>query len=339
MMSAIRKQQKLKVLITIDVEEEGLFRDRYPLQVKDVENVPFLSVLDALVQKHALRPSLLVSYQVIRHQPHAEYLIALNEKWNGELGLHLHPWNTPPLVDLPYAEPICSEKMPDDLLAAKLQTLIDRFIRLGQYPTAFRMGRFNLGHRLFGVLEKTPVIVDSSIAPMRCYYRELNHFSAPSDPYYPDPRCPTRPGGSSILEVPVTILPLVKSAGPMLAHMAARRPTMVPWISKMAMYGGSIPAQPNWTGLAIVKMAILLHLLRGGHALTITLHSSELMPGGSPLRKTWHQVRQFLDRLDHLLEWLRQWAHVEPVTLSALARQMQAVGDPGPPASHGLKIN
>jgi hypothetical protein len=306
----------LKVVVTIDVEEEGLFRGRYHSHGSSVNNVSELTKLDSIFREWGVRPTLLVTYPVAAHERHQHFLMNLRDKWHGEIGAHLHWWNTPPLEKLPYPEPIPSRLIPRELLQAKISKLFGVLKSMGASPTSFRMGRFNMSPGLFSVLKDTGITVDSSIAPMHRYLGGPDHLCAPIDPYFPDPDDPRRQGASKLLEVPITNVPIVGGLG----HFLERLPeSLIPrdWVSWFAMYLGSLSVQPMGTGLRRMKAAACLHRARGGRVLTIFFHSSELMPGANPQHSTDHQVGRFLKRLRDFFAWLHS-QQAEFLTLSEI---------------------
>ena len=139
------------------------------------------------------------------------------------------------------------------------------------------------------------------------------------------PTIPTRPilpraGHSTMLEVPLTILPILPGAGSFFRLMESLPFPPSRWTAWTAQHLASLPAQPVWTGLKRLKMACRLHRRRGGRVLTVLLHSSELMPGGCPRHSRREQVTGFLKRLHAFLSWVRNDLQVEPVTLTDLAR-------------------
>jgi len=308
----------VKLAVTIDVEEEGLFSGRYESRDAAVKNVGELLRLDRIFKAWGIRPTLLITYQAARHGPYHELLMGLKERWRGEIGAHLHPWNTPPLEPLPYPEPVPSECIPSELLSAKLRSLLDSIEAMGTVPVSFRMGRFNMGPRMFTILEESGVRVDSSIAPMHKYYGGPDHLSAPADPYFPDPTNPCAPGASKILEVPMTILPLTRRLGEFLDRIENTGLLPRPWIPWFARNLASLPAQPFWTGPMRLKAAVRLHRARGGKVLSIFFHSSELMAGGSPVSPTNENIEALLAKLNSLLEWLTVEINAESCTLSEL---------------------
>jgi hypothetical protein len=49
----------------------------------------------------------------------------LKNRWNAEVGAHLHYWNTPPIVIDSIRAPTPSELLSEDILEAKMRSLID----------------------------------------------------------------------------------------------------------------------------------------------------------------------------------------------------------------------
>lgn len=308
----------MKLAVTIDVEEEGLFLNRYDRGKTSVENIARLVRLDPIFHEWGIRPTLLLTYPVARNGRCADLLNELRERWQGEIGAHLHHWNTPPFVDLPHADPVPSDLIPEDVLASKLENLLSAIRNTGVSPTSFRMGRFNMGQRMFSVLETSSISVDSSVAPMRHYYGGPNHLAARTDPYFPNPKKPLDEGTSRILEAPVTILPALEGLGVVLEKWRRWGPLSERWAPRFAMYLGSLAAQPMWTGFRRLQAAVRLHASRGGEVLTVFFHSSELMPGGCPQHRNAQDVDRFLAKLERFIAWLRRDMQAESITLSEL---------------------
>ena len=308
----------MKLAVTIDVEEEGLFSGNYDLQGSSVKNVTNLRALAPIFMDLGIRPTLLVSYQVARDKGHHEFLAQLRENWGAEIGAHLHTWNTPPFEPSPHAMPVPSELISTEILKAKFLTLLDSLNIMGINPVSFRMGRFNMGPKMFSVLEQSCIRVDSSIAPMRRYYGGPDHLTAMTDPYFPDPQALLSEGTSHILEVPVTILPIFPGLGVMLERLAGSNILPGRWVSWFAQYLGSIPSQPMLTGLGRLKTAVRLHSIRKGEVITVFFHSSELLPGGCPQHPTFGHVELFLEKLRRFLTWLITEIKVESLTLSEI---------------------
>lgn len=221
------------------------------------------------------------------------------------------------MESLPFPQPVPSELMPERLLQAKTENLLEAFKPIGIEPASFRMGRFNMGPKMFSILQRTGIRVDSSIAPTQSYYGGPDHRYAPWDPYFPDPSDLCGTGASRILEAPITIVPLAPRLNLFLDRL---RRTAVPekWVSRIPLHLGALPAQPMWMGLRRLQAAVLLHRKRGGEVLTMFFHSSELMPGGCPQHQTEADVERFLNKLSRFFSWLYTEVTPESLTLSQL---------------------
>ncbi len=92
----------MKLVISLDVEEEGLFSGRYPRE-SGVTNVAELRRLEFIPREFGLPLTLLVSYRVARDPAACQVLARWRDLYRAEIGVHLHPWSTPPFADLPVA--------------------------------------------------------------------------------------------------------------------------------------------------------------------------------------------------------------------------------------------
>lgn len=310
----------LKLSVTIDVEEEGLFSGKYEKENCSAKNLAHLGKLDPIFKEYGIRPTLLIAYQVAKNRQYGETVMKHCHNWDGEVGAHLHHWNTPPIIDLPHKDPIPSDLIPKDILSEKIGNLFEAIKEWSHEPTSFRMGRFNLGPRVLELLHGTSIKVDSSVAPLRRQYGGPNHIDAGSDPYYPDLLDPSRQGRSAILEAPITITPIFGNSGQWLGKLDKTRLFGGDLINTLAEKGASIPAQPMWTGLKRMKLAAALHKNRGGQVINIFFHSSELMPMGAPKHPTEHEIGLFIKKLGDFFQWLAKKYGYESVTLTQLKK-------------------
>ena len=215
----------MKLVISIDVEEEGLFSGHYPRTPPGVTNVAELARLAFIPREFGLPLTLLVTYQVARDPAACRVLAQWRDRYGAEIGLHLHHWNTPPFADLPDPEPVASEKLPRGLLRDKFANLTDQVRNaLEVTPRSFRMGRFDAGRKVFGLLPEFGLEVDSSVAPLTRKNPDPRFFLAPADPF---PLAEIEPEGRPLLEVPITMVPVVAGTPELVARLAAVAPP--PW--------------------------------------------------------------------------------------------------------------
>ncbi len=305
----------MKLAITIDVEEEGLFSGEYPRTPPGVTNVAELSRLEFIPREFGFPLTLLVSYQVALDPAACRVLAHWQETYGAEIGAHLHPWNTPPFADLPYAEPITSELLPASLLEDKFAGLMGQVRRsLGVTPRSFRMGRLDWGPRVMALLPRFGLKVDSSIAPLTEKSSRLEDFLAPADPFFLQGL-----SGAPVLEAPLTLVPLIPGTPRAIYRLAAGLP---PRLGRRVLdrfrYLGATGVQPAWFPLASMQLAAWLHQRRGGRVLTMFFHSSELQPGASRAFPTEAAVNRLVAKIRSFLNWLAKSWTVDGATLSDL---------------------
>ena len=296
----------MRIAVTIDVEEEGLFSGRYSPVAEGVTNVARLDRLAWLARDLGLPLTLLADYPVIADSGCAALLTRWREDLGAEIGAHLHPWNTPPFDDA--VDNLDSGSMPPELVAAKLARLRDMITdRTGTAPVSFRMGRWDFSDTVRRAVEDAGFLVDSSVVPLKTTPAGNDWFNAPADPHFL--------GSGDLFEVPPTMVPVFPAA----ARLAARSgPTAMRKFSTFMAVG----VQPVWYSLAAMKLAAILHERRGGEVLTLFFHSSELLPGASPHFPTEDSVTAFLDKLRAFFDWLGQRTELSGCTLSDLRSQL-----------------
>lgn len=309
----------LKLVITVDVEEEGLFSGSYPRIPKGVQNVRELQRLEWITSEFGLPLTLLVTYQVAIDPACQQILHFWKENLKAEIGAHLHHWNTPPFLDSPLPEPIPSHRLPSALLKTKLETLLSALEQhLGVIPRSFRMGRFDAGKPVLELLPPHGIKVDSSMVPFHKMASGADHFLTPTDPF----KYTLGTAGnddSTLLEAPLTIVPLLPGTSRWVYKSAAALPEKR-GAALLALHRhlGIAGIHPAWFPLQSMKWAVRLHRVRGGEVLTMFLHSSELMPGATPSFRTEKAVNRLVRKMREFLVWLAWTIPVEGVTLSEL---------------------
>lgn len=307
----------LAVVVSLDVEEEGLFSGTYPREGAGLSNIVELSRLEFLPAEYGLPLTYLCDYPVLTHGPSCDVLAGLLTRHGGELGAHLHPWNTPPFPDMPWPEPVSTAVMPLPVFRAKLDSLQEAVTAFAGRPAgSFRMGRWNLFRRAMAELPGAGFTVDSSVAPLRHVPGGPDQFLAPPDPYWV---CPAGQGGPRLLEAPTTQLPLVPGSQRLAHALAGRLPARRDAILGAFMKTLTLGVNPVWMPEATMKLAALAHARRGGRVLTLFWHSSELLPGASPHFPDRPAVDAFVAKVRRFAGWLRRTFDVTGTTLGELA--------------------
>lgn len=290
-------QEPLRVIISLDVEEEGLFSGQYERTSPAVTNVAHLLSLKSLSLELGLPLTLLCAHSVFMDKKACSVLEEMRDHAGAEIGAHLHHWNTPPVIMTKRAgKPERTHLMSREFLGRKLATLLEAGRKFQGAPlVSFRMGRWDLKAEVLPLLLEQGILVDSSICPLRAFPGGPDHFLAPSDPYWHKLE-----NGACILEAPITQLPLF----PKLATGWYKMWGKFPGILDSFYFLGALSANPLWHSAAVMRQAVRTHVRRGGKVLNLFLHSSELMPGASPHIPNEAAADGIVKKLSSFCHWL-----------------------------------
>jgi hypothetical protein len=298
------------VIVSLDVEEEGLFSGRYDADCT-THNVSLLPRLAPLTRELGFPLSLLCTWQVFLNPDARATLARMRDSLGAEIGAHLHHWNTPPLGPAT-SPPIPTDQLAPDLLRTRLRNLLraGRDFQ-GEPVRSFRMGRWDLKAVVRPLLAAEGLHVDSSVCPLRVFKNGPDHFLAPADPYWT---------ADGLLEVPVTQIALHPWLPPALYAIARGLPEQYAQrLQDGFRYRGALSANPLWHSATVMRLAVRWHVARGGRTLCLCWHSSEMMPGASPHIKTQKDADALFFRIYDFLRWLKESYAVKGVTLASLA--------------------
>ncbi len=303
----------LSVVVTMDVEEEGLFSGRYRRRGTTVRNVAALRRLAPLSRELGFPLTLLCAHPVFTDPEACRTLEYMRDHCGAEIGAHLHHWSTPPYesdeIFCP-GTPVRTHLLGRDLLESRLDSLLaaGRAFQ-GAGLTSFRMGRWDLKKELFPLLAERGILADSSVCPLRAFAGGADHFLAPAQPWRPLGR------HSGLLEVPLTqICPLPGLPG--LWQALFRRCPKKDSFHFLA----AVSANPFWHTDAVMRLCARLIVRRKSPVLCLFWHSSELMPGGSPQVPDAASADRVFSRIFSFFRWLRENFEVRGRTLSGLSR-------------------
>jgi len=242
----------------------------------------------------------------------------------GEVGMHLHAWNSPPLQPLTsddfHHQPFLIE-YPEALMREKIRTLT-RLLesRFDQQMLSHRAGRWAFDGRYADMLLEEGYRIDCSVTPATDWRAipgdpagnggsDYTHF--PDRPYFLDPSDIGSPAEhGTLLEVPMTVRP----SG---LHRKARWAYRIPLLRRYANRISPAPAwlcpvQPALGEQSDRSLDVMLQVARdarseGAAHMEFMLHSSELMPGGSPSFPDGPAIERLYEGLEALFAELATW--------------------------------
>ncbi|MDO5537577.1 MAG: hypothetical protein Q4F72_08625 [Desulfovibrionaceae bacterium] len=312
----------LSVLITMDVEEEGLFSGQYRRRNPGVTNIASLPKLARLSDELGFPLTLLCSHAVFTDAAACRVVEEMRDRHGAEVGAHLHHWSTPPFES---AEEFCqgqpprTDKIDRGLLSARLESLLAAGEAFQGAPlTSFRMGRWDLKNVLFPMLSEHGILADSSICPLRAYKAGADHFLAPNQPYWALGR------ETPFLEIPITQIPLLECLPGLWQKLFADSPRRDSFHFLAALSGS-----PFWHGDAVMRLCVRLLRLRRSDVLCVFWHSTEIVAKGSPHVPDEKAVEKVLGRIFSFFTWLRESVPCRGMTMTGLYREARAAEDAG----------
>lgn len=307
-------------VITIDTEGDDLWARPREITTR---NARFLPRFQSLCERFGFKPVYLTNYEMAMCDEFVEFARDVLARSAGEIGMHLHAWNSPPLEPLTdddlYFQPYLIE-YPDQVMKRKIKTLTglleDRF---DQEIVSHRAGRWAFDARYAAMLLDEGYRVDCSVTPGKDWRAipgdpdgngGTDYTAFPDRPYFLDPADISLPASGGLLEVPVTIRP---SRLYRRAAWAYRIPLLRRAANSVSLgLGWLCPVQPAIRASVDRNLGGMLQVAREARAegaahMEFMLHSSELMPGGSPIFRKAEDVERLYGHLEILFEELYAW--------------------------------
>lgn len=291
--------------VVIDTEADFDWNKGISTDVGRVSSIVGLERGFDAFQRHGLRPSLMIDHPVAT-QPHSSALVRRLADQGCEVGVHLHAWTTPPLVEPRDDWHSFSGNLGASLEHAKLAALTARVEDLiGTRARAFKGGRYGISANTIAAIDALGFDIDLSICP--CYdYSPLggSDFS----------RFTSRPGwfGASgrLLSLPTTAT--------RLGWLEGRKPA-AGWGARGNWAGGlrisrlaarlnaSYPRRLSPEGGSFAEMRRLTMQLHaaGLRIFTLSLHSPTFQVGNTPYCRSPEELAALLANIDRYLTFFR----------------------------------
>jgi hypothetical protein len=284
-------------IITIDTEGDNLWEARTGDTVT-TKNAQFIPRFQELCNTYQFKPVYLTNYEMANNSFFTEFAKDAQNKQQCEIGLHLHAWNSPPEFMLATKQkngghPYLIE-YPESIMREKFRVMFDTLTeKFGQAPVSHRSGRWATNQQYFDIVIDHGIKVDCSVTPHVSWVQSSGYTDGSTGTdyrNYPEEPYPIQhsKNNSVVWEIPVTIRTLhhrnYLSAGEL----------------KRALFGRTVWLRPN--GSNLLDMTALAKKINESNSeyLMIMLHSSELMPAGSPNFTTAKSIEKLYEDLEAL---------------------------------------
>lgn len=321
----------MNFILTIDTEADNQWDHGREITV---ENIKFIPRFQNLCERHRIKPTYLVTSEICEdnfaREIFKDYLI----KGRAEIGAHLHSWTTPPFLDREGyrnndKHHAFANELPEGLLTEKIKNLTNLIeTSFGERPLSFRSGRYGFSMNVARILSENLYLVDSSVTPFISWtaIKGLPDGSGGPD-FLEESPFPYRHyfSGSTILEIPITILPTkypLNKRGQLAKYYFRNvdKSLFLRLLRKLFYSDQPLWLRPHLT----TTIGMFNELLNEAKRLRLPFlvmmfHSSELMSGGSVYRNDDRAINKLYDLLDVFFNLLNK-KQIGSVTLTEAAK-------------------
>ena len=295
-------------LITIDTEGDDLWSRPKNISTK---NANFIPRFQNLCESYGFKPTYLTNYEMACSDVFKELGIDIISKNTGEIGMHLHAWNNPPIKPLTkndsYYQPYLIE-YPENIINEKIKVITDLLEdTFNKKMISHRAGRWAFNDVYAKLLFDHGYKIDCSVTPLRSWENTLgdpkgcggsDYIFYPDMPYWVGKNIVEK--DHAILEIPVTIMSRYNIINNLLNSPFFMRKAIISIIKKRI---SPIWFRPNGNNLDKMKNIIKYKIKHNADYIMLVLHSSELMPSGSPTFKNEKDIENLFSHLNVIFSY------------------------------------
>ncbi|MEM7256226.1 MAG: hypothetical protein AAF404_02435, partial [Pseudomonadota bacterium] len=274
--------------VTVDTEEEWDWDAGWPVTRHSLDNLACTPGFYELCRTHGARTTWFTNWSVMNYEPTRATVMELTDNTDAELGMHIHPWLTPPFAanDECGARDSFLHNSPSTVIHQKLETVWQVFADNGCRPKSFRGGRYSCSPEIQNYLQhpQRGFTADASVVPFTTWpddgapdYRHRNHL--------PRRVPPPRKNGTALWEIPVTLAYTRKQIEFWADTFNKIEGSFLRHLRLCGILSSSGVVRRVWLNFEATPPADIIALLAFLEKLevpcvTLTLHSSSLMKGG-----------------------------------------------------------
>ena len=280
-------------IITVDTEGDNLWSYKKGHDI-ETNNALFIPRFQDLCENYGFKPVWLTNYEMACDQRYVDYIKPRMEKGLCEVGIHVHAWNNPPLyeLDAKYTGNPYLIEYPDEIMLAKFETTYNLLKeKFGINVKSHRAGRWAMDGRYFSLLRHFGIEVDCSYTPGVSWKNTAGETIMGPD-YSMVPLCRTFING--ILELPVTIRKTHISKRGSIKHRL-----------RVLLQGERQWLRPATSSInEMISLCKFIDKDPNIDYLEFMIHSSELMPKGSPYFKNENEIEFLYKTIEKVFKYV-----------------------------------
>lgn len=291
-------------IITVDTEGDNLWA--YKGGEIGTKNAEYLPRFQKLCEAYNFKPVYLTNYEMIQSDLYCQFAKDVIARNTAEIGIHLHAWNNPPLYDLPrnFDQNSYLIEYPLDIRRQKFSLLYNLIKdKIGIAPVTHRAGRWVMDVDYFNMLNEFNIKVDCSVTPFVSWEKTPGQMSFCGSDY--SKANPHAHKIGEVLEVPMSVRKLHYLLDGRLKHKI-----------KTVFLGNSLWLRPAMSSLKEMKHLIdVIDKDENADYLEFMIHSSEVMPNGSPYFITHEDIEKEYSTIQSIFDYVKSKGYYG-VTLS-----------------------
>ncbi len=282
--------KKKYFIITIDTESDNQWESSHK---QSTENARFIPRFQELCEKYGFFPTYLVDYSMGQDDFLIKYLKNRSCAGKCEVGMHLHAWDTPPYHEYDScrsARPYLVE-YPCEVMRSKIAQIHELLTTNFECEiVSHRAGRWVTNSQYFDILDEFGYQVDCSVTPGVSWTKSAGAVGGGCDYSQYKDEISWVGSHKTILEVPVTIKKL---------HSIISPKRGIDYIKEPIKF---LVGRNCWLRPALSSNDIMYKILhdRKQNYTEFMMHSSEMMPGGSPYFKNQDDIEALYSNLEQL---------------------------------------
>ncbi|MBQ0075457.1 MAG: hypothetical protein KBT34_14855 [Prevotella sp.] len=285
-------------IITVDTEGDNLWVYNHGDEIT-TSNTNYIVRFQDLCTKFNFAPVYLTNFEMINDNGFVDFVKPLSHANKCEVGIHIHAWNNPPIYQ--FSKNINQQsyliEYPIDIMRQKFQTTYNLISeKIGIKPVSHRAGRWAMNNQYFKILEEFNIKVDCSYTPHVDWSRNIGARTGGSD--YTNVGNEIRMIGN-VLEVPMSIFKTKEKI------RIGKKQQLINILCFKAQPKKIIWLRPAQSSLEDMKKNV--DFVLGEESLDhleFMIHSSELMPGGSPYFKNEESIENLYQVMEELFKYI-----------------------------------
>lgn len=298
------------LVITIDTEEDNW--GQYICSGYSLKNLEKIVELQKLFDRYGIRPTYLINYPVATDPWAIELFSDYLAQGKCEVGMHCHPWNTPPFEEhlCPYNSMLCN--LPEDLQYRKLEVLKNVICEnLGVPPISFRAGRWAFNSSTARAIHRLGLKIDTSMTSYTSWTDShgVDYSSVSPRPYRfrPDDIFKSVQEGE-LLQYPASVgflqndFDKCSRAQRLLRKKLFKKMRLGGILDRLKILNKVALSPEVSSGQSMIDLAKRFESLGLNH-MNLFFHSNTLVQGFSPFNKSVSDTRRFYHNLETFLDY------------------------------------